>query len=80
MLAEMTDRIKLTPGFDLTVSDEVVDYILEKGYQPQYGARPLRRTIQNEVEDFLADEFLKGNIKRGSKKKLVLVEGKMALE
>lgn len=80
MLAEMTDRIKLTPGFDLAVSDDVVDYILDKGYQPQYGARPLRRTIQNEVEDYLADEFLKGNIKRGSKKKLVLVDGKLALE
>ena len=80
MFHELTDRIKVTPGFVLTVSDEVVDYILEKGYQPQYGARPLRRTIQNEVEDYLADEFLKGNIKPGSKKELILVDGKIGLK
>ncbi|MBQ9156782.1 MAG: ATP-dependent Clp protease ATP-binding subunit [Eubacterium sp.] len=80
LLKEMTDRIAHTPGFTLTVSDEVADYILEKGYQPQYGARPLRRTIQNELEDFLADEFLKGNIRKGSKKKLVMRDGAVAVE
>ena len=44
-------------------SDKVADYVLEKGYDPQYGARPLRRAIQNELEDFLADEYLEGHIK-----------------
>ena len=78
MLREIIDRIRLTPGFTLKISEEVVDYILEKGYQPQYGARPLRRTIQNELEDYLADEFLKGNIKRGSAVELVIRDGKVA--
>ena len=46
---------------------EVADYVLEKGYDPQYGARPLRRAIQNELEDFLADEYLEGHIKNNDK-------------
>ena len=46
-------------------SDKVADYVLEKGYDPQYGARPLRRAIQNELEDFLADEYLEGHINDG---------------
>lgn len=80
LLDEMTKRIQETPGFTLTVTDEVVGYILEKGYEPQYGARPLRRTIQNELEDYLADEYLKGTIRKGSTQKLVLQEGKPALQ
>ncbi|MBR0410942.1 MAG: ATP-dependent Clp protease ATP-binding subunit [Eubacterium sp.] len=80
LLKEMTDRISENPGFRLTVSEEVVDYILEKGYQPQYGARPLRRTIQNELEDFLADEYLNGRIKNGSTYRLVMKEGAVSLE
>ncbi len=79
LLTEMTDRIRENPGFALTVSDEVADYILEKGYQPQYGARPLRRTIQNELEDYLADEYLRGSIKKDSYYELILKDGKPAL-
>lgn len=79
LIREMCDRIKENPGFTLTVSEEVEEYILEKGYQPQYGARPLRRTIQNELEDFLADEYLKGKIKNKSRHKLVMKEGAVSL-
>ena len=43
------------------------DYVLEKAYDPQDGARPLRRAIQNELEDFLADEYLEGHIKNNDK-------------
>ena len=80
MFKEMAERIKENPGFTLKVSDEVVDYILEKGYQPQYGARPLRRTIQNEVEDFLADEFLKGSIRKNAEIELIMVDGKVGIK
>ena len=72
--------MKETPGFELQFSDEVVDYILEKGYNPQYGARPLRRTIQNELEDYLADEYLQGNIRKDDKVRLILTDGKIAME
>lgn len=80
LLKEMTSRIKQTPGFDLEISADVVDHILDVGYQPQYGARPLRRAIQNELEDFLADEFLKGKIKKGGHAALIMKDGRVALE
>lgn len=80
LLRELSDRVKETPGFELQFSDEVVDYILEKGYNPQYGARPLRRTIQNELEDYLTDEYLQGNIRKDDKVRLILTDGKIAME
>ena len=67
LLKELSDRLAKNPGFQLEFSDKVAEYVLEKGYDPQYGARPLRRAIQNELEDFLADEFLEGRIKNGDK-------------
>ena len=63
LLKELSDRLSKNPGFTLEFSDKVADYVLEKGYDPQYGARPLRRAIQNELEDFLADEYLEATLK-----------------
>ena len=77
LLKELSDRIRQSPGFDLSFTEAVEDYILEKGYQPQYGARPLRRTIQNELEDYLADEFLLGHIRPGSHVTLDREEGRI---
>ena len=77
LIKELTDRVAGTPGFTLRADDSVLDYILEKGYKPQYGARPLRRTIQNEIEDYLADEFLNGNIKSGDDVLLTVKDGKI---
>ena len=79
LIRELSDRVKETPGFVLSVTEQVEDYILEKGYNPQYGARPLRRTIQNELEDFLADEFLLGHIRTGSEVTLDMKDGKVVL-
>ena len=50
----------------INVSDKVKEFILEKGYDVKFGARPLRRAIQNYIEDKLSEEYLKGNIKEGS--------------
>lgn len=72
---ELSARVEKTPGFILNATEAVEDYILEKGYNPQYGARPLRRTIQNEIEDVLADEYLLGNIKNGSRILLDVKDG-----
>ena len=41
------------------------NHIVEKAYDPKYGARPLRRKIQNEIEDALAEQILDGKIKNG---------------
>ncbi|ACL76461.1 ATP-dependent Clp protease ATP-binding subunit [Ruminiclostridium cellulolyticum] len=50
----------------VNVSDKVKEFILEKGYDPKFGARPLRRTVQNYIEDRLSEEYLKGTMKEGS--------------
>ncbi|MDO4975988.1 MAG: ATP-dependent Clp protease ATP-binding subunit [Eubacteriales bacterium] len=66
LMDELVKRVATTPGFDLLYDEKVLDYILEKGYDPQYGARPLRRAIQDYVEDYLADQYLLGKIKDGA--------------
>ena len=50
---------------ELLVPDESKDYLVAKGYDPQYGARPLRRTIQNLIEDPLAEGLLQGRFRAG---------------
>lgn len=50
----------------VNVSDKVKEFILDKGYDPKFGARPLRRTVQSYIEDRLSEEYLKGTIKEGS--------------
>ncbi|MBQ6909969.1 MAG: ATP-dependent Clp protease ATP-binding subunit [Synergistaceae bacterium] len=62
MLLEVSDRLK-PQGFNIDVSDDAKEKILEKGYKPKYGARPLRRAIQSMLEDRLADFMLSGKFK-----------------
>lgn len=52
---------------DLELTEEALDKLSEIGYDPEYGARPLRRAIQKHVEDRLSEELLKGTIKQGQK-------------
>ena len=80
MMDDLADRLKAEPGFELLYEDSVSDFILDKGYNPQFGARPLRRTIQNEVEDYLSEEYLKGNIKTGSSVCLTVDEGRIKIK
>ena len=49
----------------LVVRDSVKRYIVEKGTDKKYGARPLRRALQNELEDKLAEAILNGDVKTG---------------
>ena len=65
MLKDLTDRCKSQMDITLHVRDNVKNYIVEKAYEPKYGARPLRRKIQNEIEDQLAEEILDGKVKKG---------------
>ncbi len=57
MLAPLIERVK-SLGITLTVHSEVLDWLSEKGYDPVMGARPLRRAIQAEIEDKLAEKML----------------------
>jgi ATP-dependent Clp protease ATP-binding subunit ClpC len=52
---------------ELIVNDDVLDYLIEKGYKPQYGARPLRRAIERYIEDKLAEGILRGLYKGAEK-------------
>ena len=60
----MTKRIKEL-GFEIKLTDEAKDFLSDKGYDPQFGARPLHRAIQKYVEDPLAEEILRANAKAG---------------
>lgn len=59
----------------IELDDEAKKYIVEKGYDEKYGARPLRRTIQNEIEDNIAEKILEGKIKEGNKVKVSVKDG-----
>ncbi len=52
-------------GYNVELSDKAKDFIAEKGYDPQFGARPLNRAIQKYLEDPVAEEILKGDIQEG---------------
>jgi ATP-dependent Clp protease ATP-binding subunit ClpC len=54
-------------GLQIEFTQEARDFIVDKGYDPNFGARPLRRALQNHVEDPLAEEILRGNFPEGSK-------------
>ena len=65
MLKTINRRTKQQMGITLHVSEESREYLIDKGYDAKYGARPLRRTIQSMVEDKLAEEILDGTVKEG---------------
>ena len=61
----LVERCRTQMDITLSVKDSLKAYIVESAYDPKYGARPLRRKIQNAVEDALAEEILSGKIKKG---------------
>jgi ATP-dependent Clp protease ATP-binding subunit ClpC len=61
----LTERCKSQMDIELTISEPAKTWIVEKAYDPKYGARPLRRMIQTKIEDQLAEEILAGQVKRG---------------
>lgn len=66
-------------GMTISITDAAVEFILEKGYDMKYGARPLRRTIQKYIEDELSELYLKGGIKPGSAITVDCADGKIAI-
>ncbi|MEI6873477.1 MAG: AAA family ATPase, partial [Verrucomicrobiota bacterium] len=75
-IAKVVNRLKLKEiAIDL---DETAKSLLaEKGYDPDYGARPMRRAVERYLEDPMAEELLRGNIKAGDTVKVAAVDGKM---
>jgi ATP-dependent Clp protease ATP-binding subunit ClpC len=64
MLTSVTQQLK-EKGITLEVTDAARDFLGEKGYDELYGARPLRRAIQDMVEDKLSEDLLRGNFQSG---------------
>lgn len=70
-LADRNIRIKYTPA--------MVEYVIKNGYDPEYGARPLRRIIEQSIEDSLAEALLNGQIKDNSVATVDYVDGKVRI-
>jgi ATP-dependent Clp protease ATP-binding subunit ClpC len=64
-------------GMTFEITDAARTHLIDKGYDEKYGARPLRRTIQRQIEDPLASEILKGTFQRGSEILIEFQEGKI---
>ncbi len=63
-IEKVTARIK-TKNIAIALDESAKDFLIEKGYDPQYGARPMRRAVERYLEDPMAEEILRGNIKPG---------------
>lgn len=71
MLDELKERLKEL-DIEFAITDKAVEKIVEEGFDPEYGARPLRRSIQKNIEDLLSEEVLKGTVKKGDHVKVGL--------
>ncbi len=78
MLKEVFERIK-DKGIVLSVSDSFKERLVEEGYNPSYGARPLRRAVMRLLEDSLAEEVLSGRIKEGDNAQVDIDENKKVI-
>ena len=67
LASNLCKRSKVQMGIELSLSATLKDYLVEKYADFKMGARPLKRAIQTEVEDVLAEEILRGNIKEQDK-------------
>jgi len=63
-VAKVIKRVR-TKAIKIHLDTSAVEFLIDKGYDPTYGARPMRRAVEKYLEDPLAEEFLRGNIKQG---------------
>ena len=71
MIEQVQKRVK-EQDIAFTITDRAIEKIAEEGFDPEYGARPLRRSIQRNIEDLISEELLKGTIKKGEEFKIGL--------
>jgi ATP-dependent Clp protease ATP-binding subunit ClpB len=74
--AHIQERLE-EAGIQLIATDEVLDYLGEQGYDPQFGARPLKRVLQRQVLNELSKEILSGHINKDSVVEAVLDNGQI---
>ena len=78
MLRTVSARME-TMGIHLDASDEAVAELAKEGFDPKYGARPLRRAIQSKVEDAVAEKMLDGTLKAGDTARLTVEDDKLCV-
>ena len=67
-------------GFSMKLDDKAKNFIADKGYDSQFGARPLKRAIQKYLEDILAEEIVNSNLSEGDTISITLNDSESALE
>jgi ATP-dependent Clp protease ATP-binding subunit ClpC len=72
LLIDELNKELIDQDLAISLSDEVIDWIIENNYEPAYGARPMRRAIQKHIEDPLSEEILKGNFDDVKKVNVIL--------
>jgi ATP-dependent Clp protease ATP-binding subunit ClpC len=63
-VAKVIERVR-AKDIQIHLDTTAVEFLIDKGYDPTYGARPMRRAVEKHLEDPLAEGFLRGNFKRG---------------
>lgn len=79
MLNKLLKRLN-SQEYYLEIDDSVKELIINKGYDKEFGARPIRRAVQNYLEDLLADEILNKNIKKNEKRFILADEDKVFIK
>lgn len=77
LIGELAQRCKDQMQVTLHVSPAVKQLIAKEGFDPKYGARPLRRAVQSRIEDALSEEILSGRVKQGDQVKVACHKGKI---
>ena len=67
-------------SLELDISNDVITYLAKLGYDPSYGARPLKRVIQRELQNLIADSILRGDFKNNQNIKVIMSGGKLVLK
>jgi ATP-dependent Clp protease ATP-binding subunit ClpC len=79
MLSNLRRRLSLL-DVKMEISPEAMDLIVEKGYDDNYGARPLKRVLQRQIEDKLSEEILRGNLRENSTVIVRAMDGEFVFE
>ncbi|MDQ0300926.1 ATP-dependent Clp protease ATP-binding subunit ClpC [Salibacterium salarium] len=80
LMAEQLKQRLSEQGINIELSEEAQDKISDEGFDPEYGARPLRRALQRQVEDRLSEELLRGNIQKGDTAFIDVKDGEYYVE
>ena len=80
LLLDKVKRMLRAQNINAEFDNSVIDFVAEKGYDPEFGARPMKRVIQKYIENEIAKYMLKGDVKEGDSIKVSIERGKLKIE